>query len=355
MELYESVMWKYIRQEKDVLTANISRKDIKEVAVQLCDYDTIYFVSHGSSYNASMTVAPFFMKNARINVHCVTAGNFIASENQVSLLDANKTLVVLISQTGNSRGTLEGARLADRYGIATLGLSADDTATLKKYTKYFLTLNCGEENSNAKTKGMSSTILVLLLLATYIGAEKGIISEETEKAVINELCRQCNELEDVYNRTITFCKDNRFGTDMTNFYIIGSDMNYGLALEAQIKVMETMCIPTCAVDSEEFSHGTHRSINSNTNLLMIRTAQNADMAQKTFDYFDPLARMYMIETFNDNKKVNVVNIPEHRLTESVLTIVEFIQIISAYAPELNHLDPNREANNEYTEVVETRI
>lgn len=355
MELFESIMWKYIRQEKDVLSANIARKDIRELAEKLCEYETIYFVSHGSSYNASMTVAPFFMKNARINVHCVTAGNFIASENQVSLLDPEKTLVVLISQTGNSRGTLEGAKLSDRYGIDTLGLSADDTATLKKYTKYFLTLNCGEEDSNAKTKGMSSTILVLLLLATYIGLAKGIITETQKDEIIAELSAQTEELETVYDRTIEFCRKNAFGKGMTNLYTIGSDMNYGLALEGQIKVMETMCIPTCAVDSEEFSHGTHRSINANTSVLIIRTAQNADMAQKTFDYFDPIARMYMIEAFEDNKKDNVVNVKLHPYTESVLTIVLFIQIISAYAPEYNHLDPNRAANNEYTDVVETRI
>ena len=59
MELFESIMWKYIRQEKDVLSANIARKDIRELAEKLCEYETIYFVSHGSSYNASMTVAPF--------------------------------------------------------------------------------------------------------------------------------------------------------------------------------------------------------------------------------------------------------------------------------------------------------
>ena len=78
MELFESIMWKYISEEKDVLTANIERKDIQPVAEQLAGYSTIYFVSHGSSYNSSMTVTPFFMKNARINVHCITAGNFIA-------------------------------------------------------------------------------------------------------------------------------------------------------------------------------------------------------------------------------------------------------------------------------------
>ncbi len=355
MELFESIMWKYISEEKDVLTANIERKDIQPVAEQLTGYSTVYFVSHGSSYNSSMTVAPFFMKNARINVHCITAGNFIASENQVSLFDKENTLVVLISQTGNSRGTLEGAKLAEKYGIATLGLSADSSATLKQYTDYFLTLNCGEEDSNAKTKGMSSTILVLLLLGTYIGLNKGVITEQQKDKIINELREQCDQLQMVYDKTIQFCEKNEFGRNLTNLYTIGSDMNYGLALEGQIKVMETMCIPTCAVDSEEFSHGTHRSINADTSVIIIRSPQNADMAQKTFDYFDPIARMYMIETFEDNKKDNVVNIPLHPYTESVLTIVLFIQIISAYAPEYNHLDPNRAANNEYTDVVETRI
>ena len=343
MELYESIMWKYISEEKDILQANLERNDIAVLASRLTGYQTVYFVSHGSSYNASMTVAPFFMKYAGINAICVTAGNFISCEDRVSLLDKQKTLIVLISQTGNSRGTLEGALMARRHGIDTLGLSANDSATLKGYTDFFLTLNCGEEDSNAKTKGMSSTILVLLLLAMEISVLK------------NRNTQQCEELEAVHKLTTDFCDKTSFGKDMENFYIIGTDMNYGLALEAQIKVMETMCIPTCAVDSEEFSHGTHRSINEKTSLLIIRTPQNADMAQKTYDYFNMIARVSMIETFDDNRRDNVVNIPCHPLTQSVLTIVEFIQIISAYAPEYNHLDPNRDANNEFTELAETRI
>ena len=191
MELYESIMWKYISEEKDILQANLERNDIAVLASRLTGYQTVYFVSHGSSYNASMTVAPFFMKYAGINAICVTAGNFISCEDRVSLLDKQKTLIVLISQTGNSRGTLEGALMARRHGIDTLGLSANDSATLKGYTDFFLTLNCGEEDSNAKTKGMSSTILVLLLLAMEISVLKNRITQETKKAMMKELYQQC--------------------------------------------------------------------------------------------------------------------------------------------------------------------
>ena len=100
---------------------------------------------------------------------------------------------------------------------------------------------------------------------------------------------------------------------MKDFYIVGSGMNYGLALEAQIKMMETMCIPTCAVDSEEFSHGTHRSINRDTTMLVIRTGRNATFAQSIYDYFNKLANVIMIETFPENRQKNVISITDCKI------------------------------------------
>ena len=298
---------------------------------------------------------PFFMKNAGVNVHCITAGNFISSKTLASLIDREKTLVVLISQTGNSRGTLQGAMLAREFGITTLGISADETATLNQYTNHFLTLNCGEEDSNAKTKGMSSTILVLLMLAAHMGVIRGTITSAEKDAVLRELQAQCTELGEFIRYSTMFAAENCMGRKMKDFYIVGSGMNYGLALEAQIKMMETMCIPTVAVDGEEFSHGTHRSINKDTTMLIIRTDKNAALTQSIYDYFNRLATVYMIETFNDNQEINVIHVNDYPFTESVLLIVAFIQIISAYAPEYNHQDPNREANNDFTDLVETRI
>ncbi|MBQ6560394.1 MAG: SIS domain-containing protein [Erysipelotrichaceae bacterium] len=355
MKLFESVMWNYIDEEQDVLHRNFDREDIYELARQIKGYKTIYCVSHGSSYNASVTVMPFFRRYAHVNVSCITAGNFIPSKELAALLDPESTLIVLISQTGNSRGTLQSAELAREYHLKTLGISADDSAALKRYTDFFLPLNCGEEDSNAKTKGMSSTILVLLLLATCIGHLNHHLTEDTKEEIVRELSSQCDSLAEVKKRSIEFARNNAFGLGMDHLYIIGSDMNYGLALEAQIKVMETMCIPTCAVDSEEFSHGTHRSVNKDTSLLLIRTDQNGKLAQSIFDYFKDIAKVFMIETGSENSDATVMHVENYPLTESVLIILEFIQIISAYAPELNGLDPNRDANNEFTELVETRI
>ena len=355
MELFESVMWKYIREEQEILSSNIERTDIEELAETVKNFNHVVFVSHGSSFNSSETVSFFYNKYAHMNVTCVTSGNFIATENMVSLLDPKDTFVITISQTGNSRGTLLSAQLAKKYHLTTVGISTDKNAVLVDYVDYLLPLNCGEEDSNAKTKGMSSTILVLLLLGAAIGKKKKILSSQLQEEIKQELREQCLELKEVFNKSVEFCRINDFGKGVSNFYITGSGMNYGLALEAQIKLMETMCIPTCAVDTEEFSHGTHRSINKNTHLLILKTQENKVLAQKTFDYFEPKTNVYMIETFEENSNEKVVQVKQHPHTQSVLTIVEFIQIISAYGPENNRLDPNRESNNEFTEIVETRI
>ena len=355
MKLYESIMWQYIAEEPQVLANLLKRQDIKELAEKLCAFKQIYFISHGSSYNSSMTLMPFYARYAKVNVHCITAGNFIASEDTAALLNPEDTLVVCISQTGNSRGTLLAAELAKKYGLKTVGIAASTSATLKKYCDEFIELQCGEEDSNAKTKGMSSTLLTLALFGTYLGYYKNNISEETVQKILKEFELQVEELTSVKEKAIQFCKDNDFGKGVENFYIIGSSMNYGLALEAQIKLMETMCIPTCAVDTEEFSHGTHRAIHPDTHVLVIRSEENKELADKTFKYLNNMTNTYMIETFKENNCKNVVQVENHPYTQSILTIVEFIQVISAYGPENNGLDPNRDANNDFTDLVETRI
>ena len=58
---------------------------------------------------------------------------------------------------------------------------------------------------------------------------------------------------------------------MQDLYVLGTGMNYGTAMEGQLKLMETMCIPTMYNDLEEFSHGMHRSIGRGSSVLLLCT------------------------------------------------------------------------------------
>ena len=68
--MFESIMWKYMKEEKDLLL-ELLNQDYKEL-----DLDALYIVAHGSSYNAASAVAPFISKYASIRVYVYTPSSF---------------------------------------------------------------------------------------------------------------------------------------------------------------------------------------------------------------------------------------------------------------------------------------
>lgn len=353
--MFESVMWKYIDEETDVLNKVVNNEEIKTIANKYKDIKNIYFVSHGSSYNAQYTVAPFFSKYAKINCTTLTAGNFADEENIAKNIDPTNTLLVSISQTGNSRGTLLTCEIARKNNIKTLGLSASRQAKLSEYVDDLICLNCGEEKSNAKTKGYSCSVLSLIMFALELGKTKCNITEAQYKEVLDDIAREINSLKDTKEKSIQFCKDNDFGKGLNNLYVFGCNMNYGSALECALKVTETACIPTVVCDTIEFSHGIHRSINKDCTLLIIRSEYNSKFSLDAFNYFKDKTKVLMINTLEEIDDKRIININNNSTVQSVLNIVEFIQVISTYAPENLGLDPNRISNNDFAALVDTRI
>lgn len=352
---HNSIMWQYIAEETEVLNRLVARDDIAELAAKFRDVRDIYFVSHGSSYNASVTVMPFYARYARINVHTITAGNFMDNEDYVSVIDPEKALMVFISQTGNSRGTLVACELARKHGLKTLGVAGRKDVKLKDYADEIIDLDCGEEDSNAKTKGYSSTIMLLLLLAVELGRVNGTICDCKASEIKEEFKTQIEELKEVKDMAFSWAEKLDFGKDLKNLYIFGSSMNYGSALECEIKITETCLIPTVCCDTVEFSHGIHRSINKDCTILIIRSEYNRDFALQSFNFLKERARVMMINLCEEIDDEKVINLEYHPSLQSVLSVVEVIQVISAYAPENIGLDPNRDANNDFADAVETRI
>lgn len=353
--MFESIMWKYIDEETETLNSVINNSEIKNVAIKYKDIKNIYFVSHGSSYNAQYTVAPFFSKYAGVNCTTITAGNFTDEESIAKNIDTTNSLLVSISQTGNSRGTLLTCEIARKNNIKTLGLSASRQAKLAEYVDDLICLNCGEEKSNAKTKGYSCSVLSLIMFALELAKAKENISDAQYKEVLDDITREINSLKQTKEKSLQFCKDNDFGKELNNLYVFGCNMNYGSALECALKVTETACIPTVVCDTIEFSHGIHRSINPDCTLLIIRSGYNSKFSLDAFNYFKDKTKVFMINTLDKIDDKRVINIDNNSSIQSVLNIVEFIQIISTYAPENLGLDPNRITHNEFAAIVDTRI
>lgn len=357
--MMKSIMWSYIDQEQEVLTHLMHCDEISGFAREKGQsIRAMYIVAHGSSYNAAVSMSNFLARIAGLRVYAMTPANFCCNSASLQREDREKTIVVAISQTGTSSGVIEALELAQSWGFSTVGLTDVDGSPIAEKADYMLPLLCGKEDSNAKTKGYSATLMLLMLLAVELGLASGTICHEYAETVRNELADMVQAIPALRDKVVSWCQQQDFGVTMKDLYVLGSGMNFGTAQEGQLKLMETVCIPTMFNDIGEFSHGMHRSITPNSSVLVIRNANEyADLSAQVYHYLGDISKnVWMIDATGENvvddKTICVGHFPE---TQSLLLTTLVVQVLSVYAPERQGFDPNRDAHNDFTDVVGTRV
>lgn len=354
--MYESIMWKYMSEEKALLTNLLNNNEVNEKVCALKDAKAIYIVAHGSSYNAANAIAPFLSKITPIRTYVYTPSSF--ANNAMSLMheDKDTTWVLGISQTGTSRGVLQALDPWKQEGFKVVGITNEKDSPIDKLSDVTFYLNCGEEDSNAKTKGYSSTLLVLMKMALSLASLKGSMCKEEVEKVYIELKEEIANLDVVQANAKAWCENRSYGKGMSHLYVIGNAMNYATSFEGMLKLMETMCIPTMFSDIEEFSHGMHRSVNENSFVMLLNSKVGRVDTMKTYHFFkEKGVNVMIINAGEEMDDKNAINVGATNSVDNVLSITAVIQVISAFVPELNGLDPNRDANNDYTDCVSTRV
>jgi len=354
-----SIMWHYIDEEQEVLSRLIQSDQTDAYAEKKGLYiKAVYFVAHGSSFNAAVSVLSYFAKKAGVRAYAYTPGNFCSGCSPVAMEDPASTLVVVISQTGTSSGAIQALEYAGTMGLNTLSITAVDGSPVALKADHALSLMCGEENSNAKTKGYSATLTLLLQIALSLGSKNGTLDKDKKQAGIDEITRMIQCIPEIYERALQFCRRTSYGEKMLALYVLGSGINFGTAQEGQLKHMETMCIPTMFNDIGEFSHGMHRSITEKSSVLLIKSDDDMqDLIERSYQYLKGITpHVWMIDaTGSDAEEQNRLNLPSFADTQSLLLTTLAIQIMSVYAPELNGHDPNRNAHDDFTIVAKTRM
>lgn len=355
----KSIMWEYISQEPSVLRQLLQSEEIGKVAsVVGNEVEEVYFVAHGSSYNAAITISDFISRVSGIRGVAYTPANFQYNTDVLQKKGNRKSLIVVISQTGTSSGAIEVLKNGKKQGYKVLGITDASESPVAKESDYTLLLGCGEEDSNAKTKGYSATLTLLLLFSLQLGLVKGRITETTKKKVLKELELQINDLPAIVENTCTWCEKHEFGNALTELYVLGYGMNFGTAMEGQLKLMETMCIPTMFNDIGEFSHGMHRAITEKSSIFIIQTEYPLkELAEETFAYLQKVSKHVLMLDASDSsvERDGRIRIPYYPYTQSVLLTTVALQVLSVFAPEQVGKDPNRDAHNDFTEVVHTRV
>ena len=273
---YEHFMFKEIMEQPEAIRKTITPR-IKDDRVVLDDIDLsadyvkniskFYIIACGSSYQVGMVGKYVLEKMLRKPVEVALASEFRYCS---PIVDEN-TLVIVISQSGETLDTMEALREAKRLGGRTLAIVNVVGSSIAKEADDVIYTWAGPEIAVATTKAYSTQLAVLDLLCLYLADLLGSISAEEYTEILTELTRIPDKLKEVLEQKerIQQYASQFFNHD--SIFFIGRNLDYAIGLEASLKLKEISYIHSEAYAAGELKHGTISLIEQGTLVIALAT------------------------------------------------------------------------------------
>jgi glucosamine--fructose-6-phosphate aminotransferase (isomerizing) len=229
------------------------------------DFTSVKLVACGTSYNAALVGKYIFEEIAH-----VPASAELASEYRYTQGAAERPLVILISQSGETADTLGATREAKRRGCKTLGICNVIGSSLSRETDKTIYTRAGIEIGVAATKTFVAQLIVLYLLALRMGLDRGTLGYEEADRLKDELRSLPRAVLAVLNKeTEIEGLAAAYGTDARDAYYLGRHVNYPVAMEGALKLKEISYIHAEAYAAGELKHGPLALITKDTPVIAI--------------------------------------------------------------------------------------
>lgn len=261
----------YIRETPMMIRENTKRnKVLTETLVQEYlgnEYATITMIACGSSYNACVCARPFMREVLKKEVKVVTPYTYENYEND--LLDNSFKFV--ISQSGCSTNAIRALEKMKKLGQRTIGITADLKSDFSDaICDVVIDYGVGVETFGCVTKGMVGLVLYLMLFALNAAKEQQSIDTDTYQKYFDEICKSADIHEDIYKNTIRFFNNNQKSLlSMQTIYVVSAGANYGCAIEAALKMGESIRVPSAGYELEEYVHGPNAQLTPNYSVFFI--------------------------------------------------------------------------------------
>lgn len=275
---YDYFMMKEIYEQPKAITDTISPRIrdgkivIEELGMtdeEIAQISKIYIVACGSAYHAGVTGKYVLEGMARIPVEVDLASEF---RYRNPILDP-QTLVIIISQSGETADSLAALREAKAKGSCILGIvNVVGSSIAREADNVFYTW-AGPEISVATTKAYSTQLAALYLLAMKFSNVRGTITNEELTSMIEQLQqlpRQIEFLLGSHDRIQKFA--NRF-LAADHIFFIGRGLDYAISLEGSLKLKEISYIHSEAYAAGELKHGTISLIEDGTPVVAVLTQE----------------------------------------------------------------------------------
>ena len=280
---YEHYMFKEIMEQPDAIRRTIAPY-IREGRAALEDVlepafaeklSRIFVVACGSSYHVGVIAKYNIEKLARIPVETVLASEFRYCN---PIVDKN-TLVILISQSGETADTLEALHEAKRLGARTLAIVNVEGSSIAKAADQVVYTKAGPEIAVATTKAYSTQLAVTVLITLYLAEQRREICREEYGSVLSCLEAVPGQLEKILEDKghIQYLAYQYFNNE--DIFFIGRNIDYALSLEGSLKLKEISYIHSDAYAAGELKHGTISLVEDQT--LVVAVASYRRLVEKT--------------------------------------------------------------------------
>ena len=354
---YEHFMLKEIHEQPKAVRETMSARVAKDHSAIIMDelkwnkeyldsFQKIFVVACGTAYNAALVGKYYIEKLVRVPVEVDIASEF----RYRSPINDDRTLTIVVSQSGETSDTLAALKESKRLGAKTLAITNVVGSSIAREADQVIYTWAGPEIAVASTKAYTTQLITMFMLAMYMAGIKGTVTPERTKELLTQLHQipaQISEtLEDV-EPIKTFAKEYGFNEDV---FFIGRSLDYAVALEGSLKLKEISYIHAEAYAAGELKHGTLALIIEGVPVIALATQKN--VYEKTLSNIKEVkardAVVIGIASANDSELEkyvdHVIKVPEtDELLIPILTVVP-LQLLAYYAAITRQCDVDKPRN-----------
>ena len=275
---YEHFMMKEIHEQPKAVRDTVFPRlrddevfihELRMTDEQIRDLRKIFIIACGSAYHAGVTGKYVIEELSRIPVEVDLASEF---RYRNPILEDN-TLAIIISQSGETADTLAAMREAKRHGVRTLAVVNVVGSSIAREADDVLYTWAGPEIAVATTKGYTSQLSALYLLALHFAKIREKVSDTEYHEMIQELKTLPEKIESMLENKerIQYLANKYIG--LKDVFFLGRGIDYASALEASLKLKEISYVHSEAYAAGELKHGTISLIEKGTLVVALVTQE----------------------------------------------------------------------------------
>jgi len=275
---YDSFMLKEIHDQPQAVretmgarinpdTKKVVMPELKMTEAELKAIDHIYIVACGTSMHAGLVAKDVIEKLVRVPVEVAIASEFRYRDP----IYTPNTLVIVISQSGETADTLAALREAKKSGVKVLAVTNVVGSSVAREADEVVFTWAGPEIAVASTKAYTCQVVALYLFALYYAQVKGTQTDAQIAEITEHMLQLPGKIADILKHTEemrVFAEDIK---DVQSLFFIGRGLDFAVTLEGSLKLKEISYIHSEAYAAGELKHGTLALIEDNVPVIALAT------------------------------------------------------------------------------------